>query len=256
MLFSGNGDGTFSAPSTVSDNRTLELVGDFNNDGILDILEDTGANVRVYAGDGAGNFSALGPLIPTTDSRFAAYDINEDGNLDLAGTDMATGAINIRLGNGDGTFQNAIALTAATDSYDLKFGDFNGDSSIDIAVSTYFNQRVAIYLGEAVRNPRMGEISLLEIQLARDTLTSMQNLQDNLSIARGNTGAYLSRLNTAANNMLTRRENTIAAAGRITDVDIAAEMAEYVRQRILQNAASSILSQANLQSSIALQLLK
>jgi flagellin len=66
---------------------------------------------------------------------------------------------------------------------------------------------------------------------------------------------FQSRLKSASNTLSIARENFDAAASRIQDVDIASESAESVRNQILQQAASAVLGQANLQPRIALKLL-
>ena len=51
-------------------------------------------------------------------------------------------------------------------------------------------------------------------------------------------------------------ENTAAAAGRIMDTDYAAETANLTKAQILQQAATSILAQANAQPQAVLSLLQ
>ena len=65
-----------------------------------------------------------------------------------------------------------------------------------------------------------------------------------------------SRLNISINNLQVARENFAAAESRIRDVDVAFEAAELTRLNILQQAATSVLAQANQQPSLALSLLR
>jgi flagellin len=65
-----------------------------------------------------------------------------------------------------------------------------------------------------------------------------------------------SRLNTTINNLSVARENTVAAEGRIRDLDVAEEAATLTRQSILQQVGASIYSQANQSPRIALALLQ
>jgi flagellin len=51
-------------------------------------------------------------------------------------------------------------------------------------------------------------------------------------------------------------ENTAAAAGRIMDTDYAAETANLTKAQILQQAATSVLAQANAQPQAVLALLQ
>ncbi len=50
-------------------------------------------------------------------------------------------------------------------------------------------------------------------------------------------------------------ENISASKSRVTDADFAKESAELARNQILQQAASTILAQANQSSQVALSLL-
>lgn len=73
---------------------------------------------------------------------------------------------------------------------------------------------------------------------------------------RGVIGAGMSRLNTA-NKLLSSQVMQIdAAKSRITDVDIASESANMIRNSVLQQASTALLAQANQQPQIALALLK
>jgi flagellin len=78
---------------------------------------------------------------------------------------------------------------------------------------------------------------------------------DTLNTARGQLGASQNRLNSAYTSILNARENLSAAESRIRDVDVAYETADLTRNSILQQAAVSILQQANVQPQLALSLL-
>ena len=77
-----------------------------------------------------------------------------------------------------------------------------------------------------------------------------------VSRVRGAFGAVQNRLNTTIANLAVQTENLSAAESRIRDVDVARETAELTRNTILQQAAISVLSQANTQPQAALQLLQ
>ena len=79
---------------------------------------------------------------------------------------------------------------------------------------------------------------------------------ENLAKQRGTIGASQSRVNIAINNLQTAKENFAAAESRIRDADVASEAANLVRTQILQQAAASMLSQANQAPQLALQLLR
>lgn len=72
---------------------------------------------------------------------------------------------------------------------------------------------------------------------------------------RSQYGALQSRLSYAAKVADVSRENLTAAASRITDIDVASESANLIASQIKQQAATSVLAQANQQPSIFLSLL-
>ncbi|MFN6144903.1 MAG: flagellin [Planctomycetota bacterium] len=79
---------------------------------------------------------------------------------------------------------------------------------------------------------------------------------NSVSRVRGELGAAQNRLTTTIANLQIQSENLSAAESRIRDVDVAVETAALTRNSILQQAAISILSQANTQPQAALQLLQ
>ena len=66
-----------------------------------------------------------------------------------------------------------------------------------------------------------------------------------LTSVRSGIGAYQNRLEYATNSLAETEENMTSAYSNIMDTDMAAEMTEYTQQNILDQAAVSVLSQAN-----------
>jgi flagellin len=73
--------------------------------------------------------------------------------------------------------------------------------------------------------------------------------------ARAALGAVQNRLENTITNLTTQAENVAAAESRISDVDVATEMTEYVRNQILTQSAVSMLAQANSLPQLALSLM-
>jgi flagellin len=72
---------------------------------------------------------------------------------------------------------------------------------------------------------------------------------------RAKLGAIINRLENTFTNIETMRETLQGAESRISDVDVATEMTDFVRNQVLSQAAVSILSQANALPEMALSLL-
>lgn len=77
-----------------------------------------------------------------------------------------------------------------------------------------------------------------------------------VSAVRSTIGAYTNRLDYAVGSLDETSENVTAALSRIEDVDMAEEMSEYTQQNVLQQAATSVLTQANDLPQQVLQLLQ
>jgi flagellin len=73
---------------------------------------------------------------------------------------------------------------------------------------------------------------------------------------RGNLGAQINSLNYAVDNMQTLSTNLADGISRIVDTDYAAETSNLTRTQILQQAATSMLAQANQMPNVILTLLK
>jgi hypothetical protein len=78
----------------------------------------------------------------------ATADFNGDGKLDLVVANSgSSNNVSVLLGNGDGTFQPAVAYGAGSIPYSVAVGDFNGDGRLDLVVANTNSNNVSILLG-------------------------------------------------------------------------------------------------------------
>ena len=77
-----------------------------------------------------------------------------------------------------------------------------------------------------------------------------------VSSVRSMLGAYENRLDYSVSSLDTFEENMTRAISRLTDADMAEEMTEYTHQNILNQAAISVLTQANDMPQQVLQILQ
>jgi len=143
----------------------------------------------------------------------------------------------------DTTFNGVALLDGTTSSLDIQVGIDSGDTiSVGLADST------TTALG-------IGGLGVTTTALASAALATIDTAVNTVSTNRGALGAAQNRLNSVISSISNVRENLSAAESRIRDVDVAAETADLTRNSILQQAAVSVLSQANVQPQLALSLL-
>ena len=144
-------------PTTFSQSG-VNAVGDFNNDGVLDVAVANDFFIDVYFGNGDGTFN--GPFQNhslTRTTYMLAADFNGDGKLDIAALD-GLGNITVFLNHGNGVLiQQQVFRSPNTQGIENGFSDnalatadFNGDGKLDLIVTGnagYGKPAAAVYLG-------------------------------------------------------------------------------------------------------------
>lgn len=134
-VFLGNGDGTFrpQIDTQVAGLLGTLTAGDFNGDGIPDLIGGFYGYLAVLLGNGDGTFQA-GNIYAWPEAFATAVDLNHDGKLDLvaSGPGILGGVIGVFRGNSDGTFQNA-NRSFQLPGFGSAVADFNGDGILDAA---------------------------------------------------------------------------------------------------------------------------
>lgn len=155
----GNGDGTFAAAASLALNWATSIaVGDFNNDGYVDIIGGRGfgpSNIsELFLGNGNGTFQASTSIASQTigSGYLQEGDFNGDGNLDFMSYSTASGNLLIHIGNGNGTFQTiqtyAGVLGADQGGGDITPMDMNGDGHVDIVAHSGSSVRIIFGNGD------------------------------------------------------------------------------------------------------------
>ena len=149
----GNGDGTFKTPISSSSNATqngtgpyASVVGDFDRDGKLDVaLSDEVLKIMKGNGDGTFKAPSFNYRLRNTSADLKPADFNGDGKLELVSAGVFnSGALQILLGNGDATFQDAGDQVSGSSSISIAVTDLNGDTRSDLVAN--INNQLAVAL--------------------------------------------------------------------------------------------------------------
>jgi hypothetical protein len=129
------------------------LVGDFNGDGRLDLIET--ASGYILFGQPNRTFQAIfnpGGAVPASPgSSYAVADFDQDGKDDVAVANSNT--IFLFISQGDGTFIAKSVLTPIGIVQDLTTGDFNGDGIPDLATGVFLGpQDVVLFINDGHAN--------------------------------------------------------------------------------------------------------
>ncbi|MBI5432659.1 MAG: flagellin FliC [Planctomycetes bacterium] len=147
-----------------------------------------------------------------------------------------------------------IATTASFNGVSLLDGASTG---LSIQVGVNASETITIALSDATASTLgIGALDVTSVTNSNTALTTIDAAIDSVTTARGNLGAAQNRMTSAIASITNTRENLSAAESRIRDVDVALETADLTRNSILQQAAVSVLSQANTQPQLALTLLQ
>ena len=130
-------------------------------------------------------------------------------------------------------------------------------ASVDIQVGVDAGETITIFLDEVTSTSLgLSGLDVLSVSGASASLDPLDGAITSLNETRGELGASQNRILSAFRSIAATRENLAAAESRIRDVDVAFETADLTRNTIMQQAAVSVLAQANVQPQLALSLLQ
>ena len=136
------------------------------------------------------------------------------------------------------------------------------DNSIVLQTGTKSNQAVKIGLSDlrctslGLKSTSGPTLRISSREFANAAISVIETALQKVTNEATNIGAVESRLGMTSNNILTAQENTQNSESVIRDADMAAEMTEYTRNNVLQQASQPMLAQANQNSSAVLGLLQ
>jgi len=140
--------------------------------------------------------------------------------------------------------------------------NFNGIKMLDnsATVSIHFggaSDKIDI-VGSKMTKAKLGlsALSVATVASAASAITVLDSAINAKDTARAKFGYNINRLESTGQVLAIQAENLMAAESRISDVDVATEMATLTRNQVLSQAGTSMLAQANSIPQMALTLLR
>ena len=173
-----------------------------------------------------------------------AADVNASTAANLI-TEFNTSGFTSTDGNST-RLDSVFTVAQGASSADIKFTAINaGDFGATLVIGMS-NGSNATFSAGTTSVTKAGGTGISVIDAALDTVANQRSIL----------GATQAQLESTVRNLANVAENTSAAAGRIMDTDYAAETANLTKAQILQQAATSVLAQANAQPQGVLSLLQ
>ena len=217
-------------------------------DGALGVIDEKLIRMKELAEQAAtGTYDSTQRLMIESEYQQMASEITRIANAtDFNGIKLLNGSLD---GDHDGSELEAVgalkvhfgtANNAAEDYYYINIGEVTAS---------------ALGVGNQA-DPDKAAYTISTQAAAQSALEGINAAIISKDKIRAHLGALQNRLENTITNLTTQSENLQAAESRISDVDVATEMTNFVRNQILTQSAVAMLSQANNMPSLAMQLIK
>ncbi len=216
-------------------------------DGALQVVDEKLIRMKELAEQAAtGTYTSDQRLIIDSEYQAMASEITRIANAtDFNGIYLLNGNLSSSVHSGAGL--------NSTGKLKVHFGSGNSSAEDYYYVQIGTSTASALGVGIAAAGKAGRSISTQELaQLALDKINSAIVSKDKI---RANLGALQNRLENTISNLQIQSENLQAAESQISDVDVATEMTQFVRNQILTQSAVAMLSQANSLPRMAMQLI-
>ena len=233
------GDTTSLSISALSEASLSVAASNIDMSGATKAIFEVTAPVGSGAGSGKYTVTVNGVTYESN-----AADVNASTAADLI-TEFNTSGFTSTDGNST-RLDSVFTVAAGATSADIKFTAINdGDFGATLVIGMSSGSNATFSAG-TTSVTKAGGTGISVIDAALDTVANQRSIL----------GATQAQLESTVRNLANVAENTSAAAGRIMDTDYAAETANLTKAQILQQAATSVLAQANAQPQGVLSLLQ
>ncbi|MCH2228041.1 MAG: flagellin [Candidatus Caenarcaniphilales bacterium] len=229
-------------------------------DSALGTVQDNLQRIReltVQALNGTNSEDELAAIQREVNERIIAID-DMGTQATFNGVNLLKGTQDITLQIGAENGQTLKMETSATVTADTGFKvDFSsttlgsiGEGTIDLSSFSVGSKSV----GTVAENSTSSATAVAGT-VTPTALLQLDSMIDNISRMRSTVGAYENSLTSNMDYLDRYSESLEGARSRVRDVDVAAESADLLKNQILQQTASAMLSQANSAPQVALSLL-
>jgi len=218
-------------------------------DGALQVVDEKLIRMKELAEQAAtGTYTSDQRLIIDSEYQAMASEITRIAS--------ATDFNGIYLLNGNLSSDTHVGSTL-TPSGKLKvhFGTGNSSAEDYYYIQIGNSTASALGLGMGAGTNATGK-SISTQELAQKALEAINTAIVSKDKIRANLGALQNRLENTISNLQIQAENLQSAESQISDVDVASEMTQFVREQILTQSAVAMLSQANSLPKMALSLIQ
>lgn len=196
------------------------------------------------------------PLVNTGDNAVVTLNTNEDESLFKKSATVAYEGNKITITDNN-NFQMTMLLTE-----DLAAGtevkcEVTQVGVMDLQVGANEGQKMQVRVPSMTAEAMyLDRVDISTKHGAKNAMGILDDALTRVNAVRSQVGAYTNRLEYTVNSLDETEENMESAISRIMDADMAAEMTDYTKYNVIEQAATSALSQANELPSLALQILK
>ena len=217
-------------------------------DGALGIIDEKLVRMKELAEQAAtGTYDSTQRLMIESEYQAMASEITRIANA----TDF--GGVHLLNGNLSGTHVGGTKTNlSSTGALRVHFGTGNDSAEDYYDITIGVVTASALGLGGAAKGAGM---SISTQSAAQAALKAVENAIVSKDKIRASLGAMQNRLEATVSSLKIQAENLSAAESRISDVDVALEMSQFVRSQILAQSGVSMLAQANSAPRMALALI-
>ncbi|WP_300922831.1 flagellin [uncultured Desulfovibrio sp.] len=217
-------------------------------DGAMGVIDEKLVRLKELAEQAAtGTYDSTQRLMIESEYQAMASEITRIANAtDFNGIHLLDGTLSSDTHDGTGM--------TATGKMKIHFGSGN-DSAEDYYYITIGNSTAsALGVGNNA-DPEAAGYTVSTQAAAQKALEGINEAIVSKDKIRAHLGAMQNRLENTISNLNVQAENLQAAESRISDVDVATEMTQFVRNQILTQSAVAMLGQANSLPQMAMQLI-